>query len=80
MERMIFRSSVEWFAKQLKQHQLAVDANSYSVLDQAVMTHNLLCASSLYINITFEELGALLEIPSEMVIIYYYYLLLLSIY
>lgn len=34
-----------------------------SILDRAVIEHNLLSASKLYNNITFEELGALLEIP-----------------
>lgn len=33
------------------------------ILDRAVFEHNLLSASKLYNNITFEELGALLEIP-----------------
>lgn len=32
-------------------------------MDRAVIEHNLLSASKLYNNITFEELGALLEIP-----------------
>uniref|UniRef100_A0A6I8NMQ2 COP9 signalosome complex subunit 4 n=1 Tax=Ornithorhynchus anatinus TaxID=9258 RepID=A0A6I8NMQ2_ORNAN len=35
-----------------------------SILDRAVIEHNLLSASKLYNNITFEELGALLEIPA----------------
>lgn len=34
-----------------------------SILDRAVFEHNLLSASKLYNNITFEELGALLETP-----------------
>ncbi|KAL1478309.1 hypothetical protein MTO96_035119, partial [Rhipicephalus appendiculatus] len=36
-----------------------------TILDRAVVEHNLLSASKLYNNITFEELGALLEIPSS---------------
>ena len=35
------------------------------ILDHAVIEHNLLAASKLYNNITFEGLGALLEIPGE---------------
>lgn len=35
-----------------------------TILDRAVIEHNLLSASKLYNNITFEELGALLEIPA----------------
>ncbi|XP_059130783.1 COP9 signalosome complex subunit 4 isoform X2 [Peromyscus eremicus] len=38
--------------------------DSSSILDRAVIEHNLLSASKLYNNITFEELGALLEIPA----------------
>lgn len=34
-----------------------------TILERAVIEHNLLSASKLYNNITFEELGALLEIP-----------------
>lgn len=34
-----------------------------SILDRAVIEHNLLSASKLYNNISFEELGSLLEIP-----------------
>lgn len=36
-----------------------------TILDRAVIEHNLLSASKLYNNITFEELGALLEIAPE---------------
>ena len=38
-----------------------------SILDRAIVEHNLLSASKLYNNITFQELGALLEIPSTKV-------------
>jgi hypothetical protein len=34
-----------------------------TILDRAVIEHNLLSASKLYNNISFEELGALLTIP-----------------
>lgn len=36
-----------------------------TVLDKAVMEHNLLAASRLYDNIYFEELGQLLGVPAE---------------
>uniref|UniRef100_F6YAS4 COP9 signalosome complex subunit 4 n=1 Tax=Monodelphis domestica TaxID=13616 RepID=F6YAS4_MONDO len=42
----------------------ATTADGSSILDRAVIEHNLLSASKLYNNITFEELGALLEIPA----------------
>jgi len=43
-----------------------VDAGS-TILDRAVIEHNLLSASKLYNNISFEELGTLLEIPPRKV-------------
>lgn len=39
-----------------------------SIIDRAVTEHNLLSASKLYNNITFEGLGALLEISSDKVL------------
>jgi hypothetical protein len=38
-------------------------ADGSTIVDRAVFEHNLLSASKLYNNITFEELGALLETP-----------------
>lgn len=49
-----------------------------SILDRAVIEHNLLSASKLYNNIKFEELGALLEIPPSKVLQHRY--LFYSIY
>ena len=46
---------------------IAVFALGSSILDRAVVEHNLLSASKLYNNITFQELGALLEIPATKV-------------
>lgn len=46
---------------------LTVSTLGSSILDRAVVEHNLLSASKLYNNITFQELGALLEIPSAKV-------------
>ena len=40
-----------------------------SILDRAVIEHNLLSASKLYNNITFQELGALLEISAAKVVL-----------
>ena len=41
----------------------ATTADGSSILDRAVIEHNILSASKLYNNITFEELGQLLAIP-----------------
>lgn len=55
---MLFNFELSFFP--LSQTPLAPGS---SILDRAVIEHNLLSASKLYNNITFEELGALLEIP-----------------
>lgn len=65
LDRIIRRSELEEFEALLQPHQKAstIDGLGSTILDRAVIEHNLLSASKLYNNITFEELGALLEIP-----------------
>lgn len=53
------------FESLLQPHQKAITADGSTILDHAVVEHNLLAASKLYNNITFDGLGALLEIPSK---------------
>jgi len=65
LERILRKPEVEKFAKELKPHQMAVLSDGSTVLDRAVVEHNLLSASKLYNNITFLELGALLDITGE---------------
>ncbi|KAL1115743.1 hypothetical protein AAG570_006033, partial [Ranatra chinensis] len=62
LDRIIRRSELKEFESLLQPHQEARTADGSSILDRAVIEHNLLSASKLYNNITFEELGALLEI------------------
>ena len=47
----------------------ATTADGSSILDRAVIEHNILSASKLYNNISFEELGRLLTIPPAKVIV-----------
>lgn len=63
LERIIRRSDLQEFEALLQPHQKATTLDGSTILDRAVVEHNLLSASKLYNNITFEELGALLEIP-----------------
>lgn len=65
MERVLRKAEVDKFAKVLRPHQMAILNDGSTVLDRAVMEHNLLSASKLYNNITFAELGSLLEISPE---------------
>lgn len=62
LERIIRRSDLQEFEALLQPHQKATTVDGTTILDRAVFEHNLLSASKLYNNITFVELGALLEI------------------
>ncbi|KAG0288928.1 COP9 signalosome complex subunit 4, partial [Dissophora globulifera] len=65
LDRVLRSSEVSEFAGTLKQHQLALLPDNTTVLDRAVIEHNLLSASKIYNNISFEELGALLGVKPE---------------
>lgn len=65
LDRIIRRSELQEFEALLQLHQKASTLDGSSILDRAVFEHNLLSASKLYNNITFEELGALLEIDPK---------------
>ncbi|TPX51252.1 hypothetical protein SeLEV6574_g00372 [Synchytrium endobioticum] len=63
--RVLRPTEVSEFASCLKTHQLAKLADGTTVLDRAVIEHNVLSASKLYNNIQFCELGSLLNISAE---------------
>lgn len=63
--RLIKSGEVVEFAKSLKEHHLAKLSDGSTVLDRAIMEHNLLAATTLYDNISFEQLGALLGISGD---------------
>eukprot|EP00898_Chlorokybus_atmophyticus_P003583 jgi/Chlat1/4225/Chrsp27S04247 len=65
LERILRPPEVQAFAQTLKPHQLATLADGSTVLERAVIEHNLQAASKLYTNIGFDELGALLGISAE---------------
>merc|ERR1711997_1285272 len=65
LDRLIKHSELQEFESMLQPHQKALTSDGSSILDHAVVEHNLLAASKLYNNITLEGLGALLEIPAE---------------
>lgn len=64
MGRLLQTSQIEKFRPTLLPHQLTSHSDGDSVLDRAVMEHNLLAASRLYANIHFSELGTLLGITA----------------
>ncbi|CAG8542933.1 5376_t:CDS:2 [Diversispora eburnea] len=65
LDRVLRPNEVKGFAETLKDHQRARLADGTTVLDRAVIEHNLLSASMIYNNITFEELGSLLAITPD---------------
>ena len=65
LDRILTKREIEMFAKTLQVHQQARLADGATVLERAVIEHNVLSASKLYENITFEQLGNILEIDAE---------------
>ncbi len=65
LDRLLSPSEVSNFAAGLAEHQLAKTADGSTVLDKAVLEHNLLAVSRLYRNITIENLGALLGADAD---------------
>ena len=64
LNRLLSPDEVKAFAAKLAPHQLAKTADGSTVLDKAVLEHNLLAASRLYSNIGFSQLGVLLGIDA----------------
>ncbi|KAG8073863.1 hypothetical protein GUJ93_ZPchr0006g41195 [Zizania palustris] len=62
LERILRKPEIEAFAEELRPHQKALLPDRSTVLDRAMIEHNLLSASKLYTNISFDELGTLLGI------------------
>ena len=65
LDRLLSPSEVAAFAGGLKEHQLAKTADGSTVLDKAVLEHNLLAVSRLYQNISTKALGGLLGVSAE---------------
>lgn len=63
---MLKREEVQAFEQSLQPHQQAILADGSTVLERAVIEHNVLAASRLYHNIYFVELAKLLQVdPSK---------------
>jgi COP9 signalosome complex subunit 4 len=58
--RILRSNEVSSLEKYLKEHHKAKTSEGYTVLQQAIIEHNLLSSSTIYNNVTFEELGNLL--------------------
>jgi COP9 signalosome complex subunit 4 len=65
LDRLLTAEEVAAFSKRLAPHQLAVTADGTTVLDKAVIEHNLVAASKLYENIHIDSLGSILGLQSS---------------
>ncbi|KAK9863293.1 hypothetical protein WJX84_010863 [Apatococcus fuscideae] len=65
LERILRKEEVDAFAEGLHVHQRAMTADGSTVLERAMIEHNLAAASKLYMNIYSEELGQLLGTSAE---------------
>eukprot|EP00033_Pygsuia_biforma_P003072 GCRY01003377.1.p1 GENE.GCRY01003377.1~~GCRY01003377.1.p1 ORF type:complete len:395 (+),score=104.47 GCRY01003377.1:124-1308(+) len=65
LERIIRPHEVAAFASTLKPHQMATLSDGSTVLDKAVVTHNVLAATRVYRNIPFSQLALILHTTPE---------------
>ncbi len=65
MDHLLQAEQVEMLRSLLRPHQVVAQIDGESVVDRAIVEHNLLAASKLYCNIKFKELGALLRVSPE---------------
>ncbi|KAI1259812.1 COP9 signalosome complex subunit 4 [Xylariaceae sp. FL1019] len=65
LDRLITPAEVDKFAQRLADHQKATTSDGSTVLAKAVVEHNLLAASRLYSNISFDALAGLLGLDAE---------------
>ncbi|KAL1855615.1 hypothetical protein Plec18170_004337 [Paecilomyces lecythidis] len=65
LDRLLTPEEVAAFSEKLQPHQLAQTADGSTVLDKAVIEHNLVAASKLYENITTESLGTILGLKGN---------------
>lgn len=62
VDRIITKKEKEKFADSLKKHQKAILYDDFSVLDRAVIEHNIVAISKLYETISFDSLSKMLDI------------------
>merc|ERR1712151_1127849 len=65
MERLIRGTEVQKFETSLQPHQKAKMADGQTVLERAVLQHNVLAASRVYKNMRLPDFGLLLEVTPE---------------
>lgn len=65
MGKIIKKPDVKLFEDSLQEHQKTVSSEGYTVLEKALIEHNIEVISKIYKNISFDELGRFLEITPQ---------------
>ncbi|KAF2860845.1 putative COP9 signalosome subunit 4 [Piedraia hortae CBS 480.64] len=65
LERILAPEEVKSFASRLQEHQVARTSDGSTVLEKAILEHNLLAVSKIYLNISFAALGMQLGVDAE---------------
>jgi len=66
LDRILKKEEIQAFSNTLLPHQKAIMTGGKTILEQAVIEHNLLAASKVYNNITFDELATLLDVTPDL--------------
>ena len=64
-ERLLFSEELSTFEGTLAAHQQAITGQGWTIVEKAVIEHNMLAASRIYDNITFKQLGSLLRLDQQ---------------
>ena len=74
VDRIITKKEKDKFAESLKKHQKAKLQDDFTVLDKAVIEHNIVAISKLYETISFDTLSKMLDISKYPVFYYNYFI------
>jgi len=69
LDRIINTSEKESFAKDLSAHQISLVSSDLTVLDKAIMEHNIMATSKIYDTISLNSLAKILQTSEDRVII-----------
>lgn len=61
-ERLLFTDELTTFEESLAAHQRAITSEGWTIVEKAVIEHNMLAASHVYDNINFSQLAAILRL------------------
>jgi COP9 signalosome complex subunit 4 len=65
LERLIEKSDYEAFEGTLAEHQMRLTKEGWTLLQKAVIEHNLIAASKVYNNIALADLAKILNVNAE---------------